>query len=241
MSFMFFLWLLVSCVLLSFWGWTIWIVFNQKRAWRFYAKKRDLRYLSNGLMDTPTISGSIDGYTISIFASEHSELDARSQRRLTAIEVTLHSPFSFSGAIASGGMVPIVEQTNLNQEFKPDMKSWDDSYIVRSERNAIIEEYLTSERLNNLTSLMKTDKAWIAFLMLQNIGLLRLDTPLPIDNPKMMDMIVQQMIAAAKSLELKDGEEKNLLRERAKSEALSPVLDAEFDVSTSGLELEDDE
>ena len=106
LSLSFGLWLFIFVFFTGFWAWTSYITMRQMKAWQLYAKKRKLRYHSNGVLDTPSVTGSVDGYKISIFASEHSELDARSQRRLTAIEVSMHTGLPVPTAIASGGPAP---------------------------------------------------------------------------------------------------------------------------------------
>lgn len=242
LSFTFFLWLGVTVLLLGFWFWSIHIVLRQKRAWKVYASKRKLRYHKKGLLETPGVSGVIEDYSVSLFASEHGELNGRSHRNLTAIEITLHTSLPTDCALASGGMVPIVQGIGLHQEFKPPTKGWDDSYIVRAADLDIAREYLTHERLSNIIGLMKTEKAWIIFLFMGGKGILRLDTPLPIDNPKEIDVLVKQMINAANTLEVSEGEEKALRVKKEKSDKASPVLDIDEDLLKDhlGLELEEE-
>ncbi len=217
------------------------MLFRQRRAWKFYAQKRKLRYSSEGFYQGSTMSGAIDGYKVTIFTSEHSELDARSQRRLSAIEVNLNSELATYGAIASGGMVPVVESLDLHQEFKPDSEKWDDAYVVRTLDSAYMRKYLNGERLNKIIDLMLEDKVWIILLFLGGAGLLRLDTPAPLDDPKRIDFLVKKMIDVARALELKDGEDKDLLRKISSSNEKHKKLDVDDDLLDDdiGLELED--
>lgn len=200
-----------------------------------------MRFHSNGLLETPTINGAIDEYSVSIFASEHSELDARSQRRLTAIEITLNSGLPVQAAVASGGMVAVIEALSIPKEYKPPVKGWDDSYIIRTRDLDVMQAYLNEDRMSKLVNLMKVDKAWVIALFVSEFALLRLDTPLPIDNPKEMDVLIKQMINVARALELKDGEVKELLRKRSEDETGHKVLDIDDDLLDDhlGIELED--
>lgn len=243
LSFTFLLWFTVSALLLGFWFWSIHVVLRQKRAWKFYAEKRKLRYHPKSFLETPSVNGVIDNYSVSLFASEHGELDGRSQRHLTAIEVTLHSSFSSDCAVASGGMVYVVENIGLHQEYKPPTHGWDDSFIVRAADLDVVREYLTNDRLLKLVSLMKIKKAWIIFLFINGKGVLRLDTPLPIDNPKEIDALVKKIIDVAQAMELKEGEDKSLMRKRERSQKATPVLDIDDDLLYDhlGFEFEEDE
>ncbi|MGH1376344.1 MAG: hypothetical protein ACRBCK_08350 [Alphaproteobacteria bacterium] len=217
-------------------------MFKQKSAWKFFAEKRKLRYHANRIMESPSISGAIDGYNISMFTSEHSELDARSGRRLTAIEISLHSGLSLPCAIATGGMVSVVEMLDINKEYKPNFKGWDDSYIVRVDDIPYIEAYMTEDRTKKLVDLMKVDKAWIILIFLSDRGILRLDTPYPVDHPKKIDALIKQMIDVAKALELEEGEEQTLQRKKSKADAENQVLHVDDDILEDeiGFELEDD-
>ncbi len=243
LSFSFVLWFSVSALLLFFWFWSIYVVVRQKRAWQFYAEKRKMRYHKNGFLETPSVSGVVDAYSVSLFSSEHGELDGRSQRHLTAIEVILHTSLPVPCAAASGGMVHVAENIGLHKEYKPPTKGWDDSFIIRGEEMDIIREYLSNDRLLKLVNLMKIHKAWIIFLFMGGKGVLRLDTPLPIDNPKEIDVLVKQLINVAKALELTDGEAQSLIRNKKKAENDSPVLDIDEDLLDDhlGFELEEDE
>ncbi len=237
------LWLLVSGFLVGFWLWTIYVVLKQKKAWKFYAQKKKMRFHTASFLETPTISGSVDGYSVTMFASEHGELDARSQRRLTAIEVSLQTQLPFAIGLASGGMVNLVESLKLPQEFRPNVKGWEDSYALRTNDLSLASGYFTEDRLNKLASLMKTDRAWIIFLFIVDEGILRLDTPLPIDNPKAMDVLIKQMINVARALELEKGEAKDLIRQKSMKDKTGGVLEIDEDLLDDdiGFELEDEE
>lgn len=247
MSISFVLWFIISAILLGFWFWTSLLIFRQKAAWKVYAGKRNLRYYSKGIYETPTMNGAIDGYNISFFASEHSELDARSQRRLTAIEINMHTGLSVVTALASGGMTVVVDTFDIHKEYRPSnddgvRSDWDSSYVIRTQDLAYIKEYLNEERLEKIIGLMKVDKAWVVILFFGETGLIRLDTPLPLDNPKKMDAVVKQMISLARVLELGDGEEKDIQRSMPKSDRKKQkVLEIDDDLLDDdiGFELEE--
>ncbi|MCK5385507.1 MAG: hypothetical protein KAJ29_07990 [Alphaproteobacteria bacterium] len=237
----FYIWLFISLFLLGFWGWTLLIVTQQKRAWKVFAEKRKMRYHNTGMFSTPMVSGAIDSYGVSLFASEHSELDARSQRRLTVIEVSLQSDFPFSCAVASGGMVSVVDAFDIRHEYKPQIKGWDNSYVLRTSDLQMVQNYFTDERMQKILDLMKIEKAWIILIVFEDRGILRLDTPYPIDNPSELDKLIKQMIDAARAMEMKKGESKDLIRKQSEKVSGQPVLDVDEDLFEDhlGLELEE--
>ncbi|PCK00444.1 MAG: hypothetical protein COA45_01305 [Zetaproteobacteria bacterium] len=193
------------------------------------------------------MNGAVDGYNISFFTSEHSELDARSERRLTAIEINLHTGLSVASAIASGGMSMVVDTLDLHKEYKPPntdgkRKSWDNSYVIRTQDILYIQEYLSGERLDSIIGLMEIEKAWVILLFFEDTGLLRIDTPLPLDTPQKVDAIVKQMVNVARTLEMADGEEKDILRKMPKANRKKQAtLEIDDDLLNDdiGFELED--
>lgn len=237
------LWLCIVAFFVWFWVWTSYTTFKQIKGWKAFAKKRNIRFHSNGFLETPSLSGAIDGYKISVFASEHSELDQRSQRRLTAIEVNLHTSLPVSTAFASGGMVSVIEPLDLSQEFKPSYSDWDDTFIIRTKDNNVVHHYCEDARISKLVELMKKDKAWVVLLFLSDSGLLRFDTPLPLDDPKDLNDIVKEIISAAKVMELRKGEGEGLLRKRSDSAGSNEIetIDEGLLVDNISFELEDDD
>jgi len=241
LSVFFYLWVFISLFLLGFWGWTLLVVTQQKRAWKLFAEKRKMRYHDTGMFSTPMVSGAIESYGVSLFASEHSELDARSYKRLTAIEVSLQSNFPFTSVVASGGMVGVVDAFDIRHEYKPTVKGWDNSYVLRTSDLNMAHSYFTDERIKNVVELMKKDKVWVILAIIEDRGILRLDTPYPIDNPKDLDALIKQMIEIARSLEIKKGEDKDLIRKQAEMGNGRAVLDVDDDLLDDhlGLELEE--
>lgn len=193
------------------------------------------------------MNGAIDGYNISFFTSEHSELDARSQRQLTAIEINLHSGLSVPSAIASGGMSAVVDTLDLHKEYKPynkdgNRKDWDNGYVIRTQDTSYMHEYLNDKRVDGVIELMKLDKAWVIIIFIEETGLLRVDTPLPLDTPHRVDAVVKKLIEVARILELAEGEERDIIRNMPKSNPeKQKTLDIDDDLLDDdiGLELED--
>lgn len=242
-------WIALTLFLIGFWVWSVSVLYTQKRAWKVFAKKRQLRYRSNRAFESPEISGSYQDFEVLVFTAEHEGEDGRMTRRLTSIEVSLHSSIPTSGAIASGGMVKLVEGIHFQAEFRPDISGWDDSYIVRSRDNAVMKAYLNDKRVQELIKLMKIKNAWIILFFSGGRGLLRIDTPDPLHNPKNLDDFLKQMIAAAKILELERGETNRLNAvvgrdvERGRERTSPSVIEASSSVFEEpvGLMLEEDE
>jgi hypothetical protein len=240
-SLWFFLWLLLSVALVGFLAWTAYILFRQKRAWKAYAKKYKLRYTPGRLFDSPEMAGPMGDYTVSLFTGEHIAGDARTTRKLTAVEIQLFSNMPFEGAVASNGMVEFTKDLGLGEEVRPDHKGWDKSYIATSDNKAALAEYLNKDRLTSLTDLMKTPNAWVIFVFRGDMTLLRFDTPEPLDMPQDIDKIVKRMLEAAKVMELDEGEGRRLKAAVVKKPKKEKSLDVKDGDLNTGLSLEEED
>jgi hypothetical protein len=232
-------WFLITVFLLGFWGWTTYLLFLQKKSWKAYAAKFKLRYRANRLFESPDVNGSIDGYKVSIFTTDHEYTDGRSRRMLTTIEISMQTVLPVPAAIASGGMVKLVEDLSLAQEFRPDIAGWDVSYVARSHEKSILENYLTTARVEALSELMKEKRSWLILIFSGDIGLLRIDTPDALEDPKKLSVLVQKMINLAKICELADGEDKLLLSKRVIDDGKKNV-GVVIPLDNHGLSLEDE-
>ncbi len=204
MSIWFVLWAILSVGLLYFTVWTMFVLHKQKKSWKAFAKKYKLRYQANSMLESPEVKGVLDDYTVGVFMGEHMSPDMRRARKLTAIEVNLNSIMPTEGAIASADMVAVIQELNFKNEIKPDHPDWKISYVAASDNKTVLESYLTKERQEVLTGLMKIKNAAVIFIFRGEVALLRFDTPEPLDSPKKLDQLVKKMIAAARILEFND-------------------------------------
>lgn len=242
MSFWLVVWLLISVTLLFFLGWTVFILIKQKDTWKKYASKHKLRFKPNGFFEAPEMNGLIDTHAVSLFMGEHSGPDARFSRKMTAIEIKLSSSMPFQGAIASGGMVELVQGLSHKEEHRPKYKHWDKSYVASGDSGGAIGSYLTEERLKVLTGLFRVKNAWSILIFKDGVFLLRVDTPDPLFTEKALDGLIKKMVAAAQVLELKKGESGRLKEDMVKRSAESISLDVDDDIlEDTGLSLEDDD
>lgn len=236
-----FIWVIVSIALLSFSIWTSIILMRQKKSWREFAKKHKLRYKNASMMTSPQVSGVYNGYAIWMFTGEHESERGGANRKLTAIEVELESRMPVSGAIASGGMVRIVQEMGYSDEFVPNHKAWKGDYIVRGEDKYILGEYLSEERTAALCELMETKSFWVIFIFKGNDAILRIDTPEPFESEEKLTKTIDMLIEVAKKLELRKGEVTRLKTKKTQREESARVEIEDDALASINLELEDDE
>lgn len=240
MTFGFILWFSVTAFLLGFWFYTSFLLFRQKATWRAFAKKNKLRYQQNGLMDSATVSGSYDGYSISIFATDHAADDANKRKFMSTIEINLKTSVPSPCAIASGGMVNLVQEIGLTQEVRPDVAGWDASYIARSYEEEILRAFLTQARVEALSGVMKRKFTWLILVYTSETGLLRIDTSDPLETEAKLGGLLKELLDLVRVLELVQGEEKALLASKRTADPKQAVLSVKEDVVPHSLSLEED-
>jgi hypothetical protein len=242
MSIWFFIWLSVSLLLLGFSAWTFYIVLQQKKAWREFSKKNKLRYRKTSFMNSPKINGLYKDFALGIFTSEHQSGDGRATRKMTAIEIEMKSRLPVSGAIGSGGMVPIIQSLDFPEEFKPDTKDWSQEYIIRCDQTKILKEYLNPQRIEALDRFMKRKNIWLIYLFKPQGTILRIDTPEPLERLNKLEKTVDELIELARLLELQKEESSKLSMLKTQKEMKTPVVEIHDDeIKNITIELEDPE
>lgn len=243
MSVWFLLWLFLSLTLLYFFGWTLFIIHRQKQAWSVFAKKKGLRYVAGGFSEAPQMEGVVDDYAVSFFPAQYELGDVRHNRKMTAVELTLHGDMPFEGFIASGMLIDAAKTAGLPQEVKPKHEKWNDQNIVLTDNIAAMEAYLTPERLEVVTRWMNMRNIWFLLGFRNGLFLMRVDTPNPLDNPKRINAMLKTMLKDAQILELKASEETALKRAQSTASSQAPALKDEAEgtqVSSKALQLEED-
>ncbi len=225
-----------------FLGWTLYILFRQKNAWRAFAAQKKLRYKAPTMTGSPELSGLLNGYTVSLFSGEHLSDDSRGTRKLTAIEVQISSRMPFEAAVASGGMVKIVRGLALKEEMRPQSADWQDSWIAASNIVAALEIYLSPDRMTVLSDLMTIKNVWVVLIFRGETALLRIDTPDPLDDVKKIESLTKKITNAASALELKPGEEGRIKQIIAtRPVRMSKVETKKLSTTRLELSLEDEE
>ncbi len=201
----FFIWILLACAIVGFFLWTLYTLHQQKTAWRAFAKAKNLRYANSpNFMDSPQVIGTLEGYALSIFGSEHMREGMRTPRKMTTLEISLRTKASpITGAIASGGMTPFVQDETMDfgAVVVPSSPVWDAAWLARAQDSAALLSYLTPQRVQALATLMRIPQMWVIFIFKGEEMLLRLDTPDPLDEPARLEGLVARLIATAKILE----------------------------------------
>lgn len=238
MSIWILLWGALSALLVGFAGWSFWLVYQQKQAWRSFSQKKKMQYRSGRLMETPQVEGRISGREFYLFPSEHAAPDGRSTRKLSAMEIVLKSDIPFNSALSSGGMMNVIDELAFADRYRPSNEKWNKlETSIRGQASKLLEAYYTDERLEALIPLIKIKNAWVLVLSFQGKGVLRIDIADPLESEKKITALAKKMMKVADILELKDGEREILLEGKAQ---IKPDAVLTADDAPVSLSLEDE-
>lgn len=211
MSFWFFIWIIVSSFILVFTGWVFYILVRQKKAWKAFCSAHGLRFEPNALSASPSLGGVYKGYEVAAFTSEFLTPGGRTTRKLTAVEVNLTSRMPFSGAVASDGMVNVVEATGFGTQKSITHKSWEGrGGIYRADSVPMMDFYLKAERLDAIAALFSIPNAWVMAVFFEDKNVLRIDLPDPLDTKEKITKLLNRMVKIAQTLEVDEQEIKEL-------------------------------
>lgn len=196
----FFLWFVLSAILLGATFWSAKTLYDQKKAWQAFAKKYDLVYEKGKLMQSPTINGFIDNFRISFFAAERQAPDVRQRRVLSALEVTFPKGLVDGVAAGTAEMVPYMTSLKSLRPFVPESDKWNKEFKLFIRHQEAVEAWLTEERLDHIQAILGTKNADVLFLFDNEEAVIRAETRDPLTNPATMERVVQRLIKHSKAL-----------------------------------------
>ncbi len=209
MSLWFLLWFVLSFVLLGATGWSTIILIQQKKAWREYAKKKDLIFTPNKFFEPASLEGVIDGYNVSFFTAVQQNPDSRKNRQLTVMQVNSNKPFVDGVVCCTAEMLPFLQSLDAITPHDLKVGKWNKKNHIRSRNKKAVDAYLTEERVAVLSSILGMPNSDILVLLDGNEGVFRFETPNPLQNAVQVDNVINKLIARIKKLEPSEEELKS--------------------------------
>lgn len=190
------IWVCLVVFVFIFVGWTLLVLFQQKKAWEAFAKKNKLKYKSGTFMGSPEVSGDMNGYLFSLFSGSQQTEDVRGQRFVTIIEFQMGKGMPTGGVIATKEFSAFAEGLVFKQIYKPELAEWDGNYVVRARDKKNLDVYLSNERQKILYSIFKMKNASALFFFDEIEAVLRIETSDPLRNEAHLDKIIKQLLGA---------------------------------------------
>jgi len=191
-----FLWAVFAVFIMGVFLWSTAILFQQKKAWQAFAKKHNLIYEADRLLEPPIASGKIGSYKMSFFTDVQRTQDVRGKRTVTVIEVEMGLGMSAAAALATKEYKDFIAELDLPDSFDPDMPAtdWSPHHIIKTKDVEKLKLYLTTERLKTLQSLFAMRNATALFFFDTHEAVLRIETPDPLRDAVHMDKITTRLV-----------------------------------------------
>lgn len=222
------IWLFFSAFILGVTGWSLLVLYQQKKAWKAFATARKLSYEPGTLVGPPSLRGLIDGQVVALFTGQQQTNDARGQRLVTVIEVDMKCALPTGAAIGTPETALFIAGLRLDYEYKPDLPAdlWSPDYAVRTRDVRLLQDYLTPERATALRNIFGMKNS-VALLFFDEYDcLLRMETPDPLRDSARIEKIVMRILSETKKLAATDAEKKLAEQKRSEREALKMQEDA---------------
>lgn len=201
-----FLWLVASAFILGVFGWSLYILRQQKQAWAAFAKKHNLSYEPGKLVEAPAIKGAIFGYKIAFFPDVQATQDQRGQRFVTVLEFDLGEGCPVGAVIGASNYATFIANLTFNDSLNIEFPGWDKTRIVRTRNVEALKTYLTQERLSLLHNLMSLKNCAVLFFIDEQGAVLHLETTDPIRDADRFEKTVQKIASSLDKLKLTDEE-----------------------------------
>lgn len=216
------IWFVLSAFVLSVYGWSLKILFDQKAAWKAFAEKHKLTYHADKLTSSPYITGRYKNYRLYAYTGVQTTNDVSGQRFVTIIEIELGHGVPVAGAVGTKNLGTFILNLNFDHEFVPNSPYWDTSYTLKTRNAYAMKAYLTEERLKALCGLFKMNNASVLYFFDDVESVLRIETPDPLRDSGRMGKILDRVYKVLDILIVDEKEAAQLAREMKRE----PVDDA---------------
>lgn len=173
------LWIVLSMTLIGIFIWSNLALYDQKKAWKAFAKKCKLKYYPNGFLKSPMVVKKFDWGNFRLFSEEQYTNDIGRRRFTTVFEVMLPG-MPTNGIIASSELATIVSAAQVRDRIKDPPGEWNPKDFIVALDAVALMPYLTSRRMDAIRSLIKIKNSRFLFAFDTNQGVLRLETNNPL-------------------------------------------------------------
>lgn len=213
------IWFVLSAFVLSVYGWSLRILFQQKAAWKSFAEKNKIEYRAEKVTTPPYISGRYKGYRLYAYTGIQTTSDISGQRFVTIIEIEMGRGIPVPGAVGTKNLGSFILGLNFEQEYVPNSKYWKTDYVLKTRNLAVMKSYMTEKRLKALHTLFSMKNSSVLYFFDDLESVLRIETSDPMRDPVRMEKILERIYAMLEELKLPDAEYKKLARQMKETKA----------------------
>jgi hypothetical protein len=196
-----FIWILFVLCVAGFFIWSYISIYEQKKAWKYYASKTGLEYHGGKLSDLPTMTGFIKDHKANFYPQiVQNEQGQRNTR--TVIEIFLKETPTVFCTVTSPGFSDFIAEIGLHDTFVVDDSLWPKkslAYTVEDTQPALWFQ-ANKNRVQAIADMMKLPFE-TAFVADGEQAFIAIRTVNPLSEPRRLNQIVMKMIAICALLE----------------------------------------
>jgi len=208
--FWFFIWFVLSSILIGASVWSFLILMRQKRAWEDYARKKHLVFQRGTLMGPAEMNGVIDNYKIAFYTAQRQSADVRSRRYVSVVELTAPDGLFDGGTAGTKEMLAFMQSLARIHPFKIEHEGWDPDNHVFVKHDQVAQAYFTPDKLEVFSTVLKTRNADVLIVFTPDEFLIRMETTDPMQDAGKIDKIVSRQIALAEKMRISSEERQRL-------------------------------
>lgn len=226
MSFWFFLWILFALLMMGVTGWSTFILFQQKQAWKKFASDKKISFRANKFFAPAEMNGNIEEFVISFFTGEQQNPEARKNRQLTIVEIVDPHPYVDGVAAGNDQMRAFINLLDTLSAQKMDDKNWNKANVISSRHKKSVDAYLTPARIKIINEMISFPKSDVIVLLDGEQGVFRFETSNPLTDAAKIEAMLQKMFARIRKLRPAPEEVKKLqsLEKDKADTTISPTI-----------------
>lgn len=210
------LWIVLSAVILGVFGWSTYILYQQKKAWKAFATKYKLKYEPGRLLQSASINGYIDETRVEVFSAEAVTADIRGRRFLSAIEIVVPKKLVDSGATGTPDVLPFLETLDLLKLYPLKSEHWNEEHKFFVKHKDAMHDFFSEEMVRKFAKLLKIKNASVLIMFDGEEFVIRVETPDALAEEKKLEDLVFKLIKHVNDISL-DPETRNRILEKVKS------------------------
>jgi len=198
----FLLWFVLSVILVGATLWSLKILLTQKKAWETYAKSKNFTYQPGTFMGPAEMSGVIGDYKLGFFTGERQGADVRTRRYVTVVEIILVEGLVNGAVMGTQEMLPFMQSLDQLHPFQVEGPGWEAGLFAFIKNDEAVKAYLTPERIEVLSSILKTRNADAVIVFHDKELVVRLETSEPMQNAEKIDKIATRVMGLCDKLRI---------------------------------------
>lgn len=204
MSVGFFIWFIVTVLILGFFWWSVRIQSLQKKAWKAYADKYDLDFKENKFFEAPSMQGYLEDYYIQ--AMEGLELDfGGRKKRPILLKLSLRHELPFTLFICKRSEQVVFQQMNMPERVKLKKEKgakWDATNLVGTDDTELALAYMTLERMEMVQKVLDVPYSRGAFISSMDEAFFIVQMDKPLTDPRQLSAVFKRLSDAAVIMEV---------------------------------------